>query len=125
MEYLTAATVFGQPFPHLEEPTRQIVYFDPEFDAQIGWDAGQSPVLHTARVYTEGRAIFPCAASQAYHTVSRVIWCHALDRCGGFRVAALARRPCTETIDCNRTDRVVQEEMRAPPVCGTESHSAN
>jgi hypothetical protein len=42
MEYLTAATVFGQPLPHLEEPTRQIVYFDPVFDAQIGWGAGQS-----------------------------------------------------------------------------------
>ena len=35
MEYLMAATVFSQPFPKLEEPTRQVVYFDPVFDTQI------------------------------------------------------------------------------------------
>jgi hypothetical protein len=40
MEYLTAATVFSQPLPNLEEPTRQIVCFDPDFDTQIRWGAG-------------------------------------------------------------------------------------
>jgi hypothetical protein len=39
-KYLTAATVFSQPLPNLEEATRQIVYFDPDFDTQIGWGAG-------------------------------------------------------------------------------------
>jgi hypothetical protein len=73
---LIAATVFSQPPPNLEEPMRQIVYFDPEFDTQIGWGTGQSTVLHTASIYHAAGTIFRLPASEVDHAVSRVKECH-------------------------------------------------
>jgi hypothetical protein len=72
MECLMAAAVFSQPLPHLEEPTRQIVDFEPDFDTQIGWGASQSTVLCTASAHTAGRTIFPRAASKICHKLTRV-----------------------------------------------------
>jgi hypothetical protein len=71
MECLMAAAVFSQPLPHLDEPTRQIVDFEPDVDTQIGW-AGQSTDLRTASAHTAGRTIFARAASKICHKLTSV-----------------------------------------------------
>ena len=95
MEYLMAATVFSQPPPNLEEPMRHIVYFDPEFDTQISWGAGQSTISRTAPIYPAAGTIFRLPASEVDHTVSRVKECHQSIAvrvpCGGARQAAFDR----------------------------------